>query len=178
MWNKLYFVFDVESVGLYGEGFAVGYVVVTDTGQEIVGGAAATEPLKAKGTIGDLVWVQQNIMPAIDDSLYRGTPMTLRSWFWEQMERWQSKDALIFADCACPVEARFLADCVADDPARSGSGPYPLHDVATVLLCAGMDPVGTYERLPSELPVHNPLKDARQSARMLLKALRKIEGNV
>jgi len=35
----------------------------------------------------------------------------------------------------------------------------------------GRDPLATNERLPSELPVHHPLMDARQSARQLLLAL-------
>ena len=41
------------------------------------------------------------------------------------------------------------------------------------MLCAGMDPMATYDRLPAELPRHDPLADARQSARLLVEALRR-----
>jgi hypothetical protein len=54
----------------------------------------------------------------------------------------------------------------------AGDGPYPLVDVASVRLAAGLDPLGAYDRTAGELPVHNPLADARQSARLLLEALK------
>jgi hypothetical protein len=74
--------------------------------------------------------------------------------------------------CAWPVEARFLAACVDDNPmTHEWSGPYPLHDLASVLMAAGRDPLAKNERLPGELPEHDPLADARQSARLLLAAL-------
>jgi hypothetical protein len=79
------------------------------------------------------------------------------------------------ADCAWPVEARFLARCVNDKPReREWQGPYPLMEIASYLEAAGMDPMKEYDRLPSELPKHNPLCDARQSARMLSMALARI----
>jgi hypothetical protein len=44
------------------------------------------------------------------------------------------------------------------------------------MLSAGMNPLATYDRTPSELPRHNPLADARQSARLLSEALARM-GN-
>ena len=71
------------------------------------------------------------------------------------------------ADCCWPVEANFLAQCIADNKQRTGDGPYPLLDVSSFLVATGSDPLKQYPRLPNELPAHNPLADARQSARLL-----------
>jgi hypothetical protein len=43
-------------------------------------------------------------------------------------------------------------------------------------MAVGMDPLGTNERLPNELPIHDPLADACQSARLLIQALNKWPG--
>jgi hypothetical protein len=78
-----------------------------------------------------------------------------------------------------PVEAHFLSECVADRPQeREWQGPYPLLDVASVRLAAGLDPLATVDRLPSELPAHDPLADSRQSARLLVEALTLVRASV
>ena len=75
--------------------------------------------------------------------------------------------AIILSDCGWPVEANFLSACVADYPeVRAWLGPYPLVDVSAVVQRAGFDPAEATERYPSELPVHNPVCDARLSARI------------
>jgi len=176
----LYMVFDVESVGLHGEGFAVGWVVVDDQGQELDAGYFACPIAEAWGTAADLAWVREHI-PALPPTHQKLS--ALHTAFWERWLHWKTQGAVLVADCAWPVEARFLAACV-DDPAeeafyhshaidrtREGEGPYPLHDVATMLLAAGLDPLATVDRLPAELPQHDPLCDARQSARLWLEAL-------
>lgn len=164
-----FFVFDVESIGLHGEGFAVGWVVVTDTGEELSCGRASCPPENAAGADDDRAWVAANIPPIDRDC---STPAEVRAAFWRA---WLSRpyNAAMVADCAWPVEARFLAACVDADPVRRRwHGPYPLHDVATARLAAGLDPLATVDRLPSEGPKHDPLADARQSARLFLEALR------
>jgi hypothetical protein len=55
--------------------------------------------------------------------------------------------------------------------AREWGGPYPLHDLASVQLALGLDPLAVNERLPDEMPEHHPLMDDRQSARQLVSAL-------
>jgi hypothetical protein len=39
------------------------------------------------------------------------------------------------------------------------------------MMAAGQDPMKNHERRGDELPKHNPLADARQSARLLLEAI-------
>jgi len=81
----------------------------------------------------------------------------------------------MFVECGWPVEANFLEACIRDYPkTRNWEGPYPMHEIATLMLAAGMDPMGTYERLPEELPAHEPLADVRLSARLLKEAFAKL----
>lgn len=177
--NDLYMVFDVESVGLHGEGFSVGYVVMDD-GQEVEAGYFWTHPDNAAGTRASYDWVMENIGPSMEQtagSLYanlvphKGT-RDVREAFWQRWMGWKGQGAVLAADCPWPVEARFLIQCIGDDAAaREWSGPYPLIDVASVRLAAGLDPLGTNDRIEREKPAHHPTADARQSARLLLEAL-------
>lgn len=165
--SDLYMVFDVESVGLHGIGFAVGWVIVH----------------RERGMLGDRIavadtsgWsiperVQMNVMPRLPAPTH-GHVEDMRHEFWRAWEYWRGQGALLAADVPWPVEARFLAACVDEDrKGREWGGPYPLIDIASVRLAAGQDPLGEVERLANELPEHNPRADARQSARLLLEAL-------
>jgi hypothetical protein len=168
-----YMVFDVESIGLHGEGFAVGWVVVDHAGAEHAHGLLCCDPLYAEGHRNNLAWVQENV-PSMEPTAI--SPYGVREDFWAQWLAWKAKGAVLVADCAWPVEARFLAECVdAARITREWEGPYPLHDLASVLLALGRDPLATNERLPDELPAHHPLNDARQSARLLIDALRAVQ---
>lgn len=168
-------VFDVESVGLHGEGFSVGYVIVDTFGVEYSSGYYGCPSAIARGAKTDLEWVGANVPD--NRSHTHNSPDEVRRAFWRDWETWREQGAILVADCAWPVEARFLADCVDDSRnARTWGGPYPLHDVATARLCAGFDPLATVDRLPSEEPKHDPLADARQSARLWLEALKITSG--
>src|SRR5262249_27803998 len=158
-----YLVFDVESARLHGEGFAVGWVVVEADGVDGVpilwedGIAIAPAPECS-------AWVRETILPHLPGPTHPDA-RALRDTFWATWESWKGRGALLAADVDWPVEARFLAACVDDDPeAREWGGPYPLIDIASVRLGAGLDPLGDEARLPEELPAHNPLADARLSA--------------
>lgn len=168
---EFFMVFDVESVGLHGVGFAVGWVVVSSRGTEVEKGKAYTPAASQPGTPDSHKWVAENVgdlgLPV------KRTRREVRDAFWQAWMHWKAQGAVLAADCPWPVEARFLIDCVNDAPEeREWQGPYPLIDVASVRLAVGLDPLGTDSRLADELPVHDPLADARQSARLLLEALR------
>ncbi|MFT4235801.1 MAG: hypothetical protein QM607_12490 [Microbacterium sp.] len=161
-------VFDVESIGLHGEGYAVGYVVIHN-GQEVESGMFACLCGMAEGVDSDRLWVYENI-PALQPN--SPDPFTVREKFWRRWVEWKAKGALLAADCAWPVEARFLAACVdalPDD--RRFAGPYPLVEISTWMMAAGHDAMKDYARTDRELPKHNPLADARQSARLLMEAI-------
>jgi hypothetical protein len=180
--TDLYMVFDVESVGLHGEGFAWGFVVVDREGREQGQSYFACHPDNANGSAEGRRWIAENLPPLVVSKTH--SPKDVREIFWSHWLEWKAKGAVLAADCPWPVEARFLAACVDDampryrgerpnDGPRGWEGPYPLIDVASVRLAAGLDPLGMINRRPYEVPMHDPLCDARQSARLLVEALRR-----
>lgn len=167
-----FMVFDVESIGLHGEGFSVGWVVIDEHGEEVDAGEIGCHPDSASGPIDSRLWVRDNVKSAL--SLW--SPRSVREHFWWEWKQRKAEGYLLAADVAWPVEANFLSACVRENqPNRDWEGPYPLIDISSIRFAAGFDPLATEERKPNELPAHNALCDARQSARLLIEALAKIE---
>lgn len=164
-----FLVFDVESIGLHGEPFAVGYVVVGSAGNTVEEGLFSCPPEKAQGSRESHQWVKDNCRAF--EATHR-TPYEVVEAFGAVWLRWKEKKAWLAADCAWPVEANFLEEWVCNAlPQREWQGPYPLIDIGSVLFAKGIDPLATHDRLPSELPAHDPLADARQSARLFIECL-------
>lgn len=168
---KYFMVFDVESIGLHGEAYSVGWVVIDRSGKILEERCESCHPKSAIGKFDAHNWAIINALP---DKCQHGTPAGIRIAFWSSWALWKEKGAWLASDCAWPVEARFLMDCVRDDfHMREWEGPYPLIDVASVMMASGMDPMGKHPRLENEEPQHNALCDARQSARLLIDAMKK-----
>lgn len=172
----LYMVFDVESIGLHGEGWAVGYTVINEHGETMAPDQRyLCLPEMANGGADGRQWVKENCPPMLSNC---STTTEMRRRFWQDWLNYKEQGAVMVADCQWPVEARFLLACVDDDPdARTWQGPYPLHELASFMVAAGLDPMATYDRLPDESQ-HDPLGDARQSARLLVSALARLRGEV
>ncbi|MHB1952636.1 MAG: hypothetical protein ACYCOU_02715 [Sulfobacillus sp.] len=161
--------FDVESEDLHGEGFAVGAVefdLETKTVLDKFEGRTAVDKVCA--------YVKEVVLPAVSSiPIGYSSPKELRSAFWKWMRGKLSaeNESAVIVDCGWPVEARFLAACIDDDrETRFWQGPYPLHEVASVLLSAGIDPdvdreVFAHEFLRGKIPrKHHPTWDAEVSA--------------
>lgn len=158
------FALDIESIGLHGEGFAVGFVVVDAQGLEREAACFACPPEAAPGSAADRAWVADNV-PGL--AVTHTTPREVRAAFWQRWLHWSALGAKMVADCGWPVEARFLAACVDDHGAAAAwQGPYPLLDVSSLAAALGLDPRSAVERRPSEQPAHDPLADARLCARL------------
>lgn len=169
-----FMVFDVESIGLHGEAFAVGWVVVDRQGTMVTEGLLSCDPAGCMGTDTNREWVAAEV-PALEQNCVNAT--RLRNEFWEIWRTWADKGAVLVADCAWPVETQFMSDIVQDyQEEREWKGPYPLYDLASILFVLGVDPLMITERQANELPAHNPLTDARQSARQLISALDVADG--
>lgn len=168
-----FFVFDVESIGLHGEAFAVAGGMYSATGEAIREFAYHCNQAEAKGSPDDREWVIKNVTTH-PSSAEQSNPFLVRERFWDEwMHAKSAFKAIMFVECGWPVEAAFLQSCINDHvETRKWSGPYPMHEIASIMLAAGMDPTATYERKESEKPAHEPLADARQSARLLATALR------
>ena len=178
---KFYFVFDVESVGLHGHAIAVGWCVLNaETGEISSPGSVRISSSSVEWTrafnaakLSDAQWVRANVIHNISDiKNVVGSGGEMRRTFWTAWEFWKAAGALMAADVAWPVEARFLMQCTLYS-GELQDGPYPLIDIASVRLAAGLDPLATEERdhTAGETPAHNPLADARQSARLLREGL-------
>jgi hypothetical protein len=181
-----FLVFDVESVGLHGEGFAVGAVEIDEGGGVVAEhrfSCPATRALTGYPSEDKrhLAWIREHVPGerAGDASNYHNcrSSCEVRDRFWAVWQEFcATGGGYLAADVPWPVEARFLSECVDDDLVRRNwKGPYPLIDIASVRLAAGLDPLGTCERLPDEQPEHDPLCDARQSARLLLEAFQRLD---
>jgi hypothetical protein len=178
--SNYFFVFDVESVGLYGEGFAVAGGVYLDNGacQYEFSFSCPPEEVAHPNPESDpeLNWVKKNI-PVLEVTHHNAEGV--RDAFWKEWEkaRMRYRNIVMVAEVPYPVEMNFIRACLGDNWADRGElAPYPFVDIASIRLAAGFDPIATSERKPSELPAHNPLADSRQSARLLAEALDKIRG--
>jgi len=179
-------IFDVESVGLAGEGFAVGWVVFEGE-QEVSQGLFACVAQAAHGSDAGARWINENVprrllYPAPSDEIFRDTPAAMRTAFWNAWQEAGGREVELWADCGWPVEARFLNQAVEDSAnyrscpsdalvyTREMQGPYPLNEISTLFrACRALGhPVAD---VPPTEP-HNPLEDARASAKTLLLCLK------
>lgn len=170
--SRRIFSVDAETDGLYGEPFAVGAVVLDEEGNEVARFAGTADP----GSVKDQ-WVRENVLPVLGPGVDFPTRLELREAFWEF---WVShrEGALCVADVGTPVEAFLFRLCVGDDPARAKDGPFPVHELATLLLAGGLNPLAERALLASRWGVewagrpHNPLDDARVAALLFRCGLR------
>jgi len=163
-------VLDVESVGLYGEAFAFAAIAYDENRKEVGRKCCHFSVKHTAGTLRDYRWVMDNVViPNESQNIFKYEEQSLCSFFFEWYKQYAHKGYVIAADCAWPVEAKFLLSDMTDKYKRIAT--YPIIDISNIMLCAGMDPTGTYERLSDELPNHNPLCDVKQSARLLFNAI-------
>lgn len=159
---------DCESDGLYGDIFAIGVSVFLN-GEEIdsfVGMSSLKEVSNP--------WVVDNVLPHIKVSNVYDSKEDLREDFWKF---WIShkNNAITIVDIGSPVESNLFRKCVEKDlDNRLFQGPYPLHEVATMLLANNIDPdidrkSYTKDILNYTPSRHNPLDDARMSLATWLK---------
>lgn len=191
---KHYLSFDVESIGLFGPPFAFGYVVVDERGDEKESGIYGwdfrnhpflvdyeiSERSRWSYTAADREWVEQNVLPALEGAdwdAWNGLQHFVKAVYekvWLRVPQ-QYENLTFVSDCPFPVEANFVETMLKFTMYRDlQHSPYPLIDVASVLVGRGLDPTKEYPRRDNELPAHNPVNDARQSVRIMIDA---INGN-
>lgn len=176
---QVYLVFDVESLGLYGSAYAWAGTLLVN-GEEVRTYRCAVDPARMRLNSVDesgLAWAEQHSLPHIrkwdsdlvsDGKLGFGEVARHFNYHWSLVVR-EFPEAYLVADCCFPVETNFLSQAV-----RNGTPVYPLLDVSTLLLAAGENPIANFRRRDNELPAHDPLADARQSARIWLEMLERV----
>ncbi|AYV83315.1 MAG: hypothetical protein Hyperionvirus5_121 [Hyperionvirus sp.] len=170
--------FDVESLGLYGDAFAVGAVIHNHLGEEmgtLFEHCPHTATKEASLDLSDprnrSEWIVKNVVPVLKTPASCKNPREIRDKFWKFYREWimiakNLKMKLdVVVDAGYPVETNFLRECVGDSfEERQYEGPYPLQEVQTAIKLAGYTKEN--ERLAGEEPAHHPLADSRQSARI------------
>jgi hypothetical protein len=189
--SRYHMVFDVESVGLQGEGFAVAYCVYDIEGEALEWRLYACDrnlanPMQRPSFFSDreyeerfeeLVrvdreWIQENV-PALQVNC--DSPRQVRQRFWEDWMRLKNNlDVTLWAWCGWPVEARFLIQCVEDDIMnRQWEGPFPLHEITTLVKFSGCN---VEKENPKDFNYikHHPMSDVSFSADVLLPVIREL----
>jgi hypothetical protein len=176
--QRIVLSFDIESMGLYGPGWAVGATLVDYNNKEIESIFHFCDPTVVDDPFKRLEWLKTNVIPHVtsNDTVSPdcSSPHEVRQKFWTFWRKCAIKygDRMQMVGYAnVPVEAKFLRDCVEDGKEvkedRTFEGPFPFHELCTLMLSRGLPPNGTYPRkFPNENPVHHPLVDARHNARM------------
>ena len=167
MANKIILMVDVESDGLHGDAFAVGAVLakLSPEGVEVIdtfGGMAELDAVSNE-------WVRANVLPALESSPLQLYPnrKAMRDSFWSFYKKAKEAGAEVWGDCIWPVESNFFHRLIADgEGSRDWDGPYPFHDLATLL------PVDVSRAEFSGVVYdHNPVNDALASVHCLQKVL-------
>lgn len=167
------FSIDCESVGLYGETFAVAVSVRSRKDNVELAQFYAACPIEVtdgyRKSHPSLPWLSEHVLPVLPPPTHQ-TPRDVRDAFWLFFMEWNTKpNCIVVADCGAPVEAYFFHQCVRDDElGRRYQGPYPLHELGTVLLLNGQNPTACFARVEGEEIKHHPLHDARQSGRLFI----------
>jgi hypothetical protein len=154
------FSFDAETDGLYGEVWAIGAVVLDDNNNEVARFEGMIDSICVKDQ-----WVIDNIVPLVQLRMF-GARHEMLEGFWSFWMRHKA-NALCIADYGAPVEAGLMRACVEQDrEKRNWDGPYPMHELGTALLLAGLDP-DLDRRLfvgRPDLVKHHPVHDAIAAA--------------
>jgi hypothetical protein len=167
------FSFDAETDGLYGPVWAIGAVVYDDADGVTDAFSGQLDP----GVVTDS-WVRDHIVPVVHLPRYDHRDQLLDAFwaFWEKHRLY----ARCVADFGAPVEAGLFRACIERDlPGRQWSGPYPMHELGTALLLAGVDPDVNrreYARAPHLVP-HDPVDDAVAAALCWNRAVSSLKGN-
>jgi hypothetical protein len=166
---------DAEVDGLHGRAFAIAFTV-RKGGKEVHSWSGrCPDRFVTDG------WVREKILPTIADMpVDHADPDELEDEFftaWLNAVGSFTKDGvkpLTIAHCGYPVESGLFSRCIAMQPEeRAWSGPFPLHDVATLLLAKGRNPlsVDAYLKEQGIAPefngaTHHPMYDAVVAAQV------------
>lgn len=158
------FSFDAETDGLYGPVWAIGAVVYDGDGRWLNTFSGQLDPAVVTDE-----WTREHVVPVVDLARYHNRDQLLE-YFWRFWRHNGGDDAVAVADCGYPVETGLFRACVTFDPeGRRYQGPFPLHELSTLLWSRGLDPkLDRYQFIDRpdlfagrpDLVPHNPVADA------------------
>jgi hypothetical protein len=96
---------------------------------------------------------------------------------WSYFSQWDRKHTIFSTWCPFPVDYRILQSAILTNiEERQYKGPYPLHDLATLLKVSHKDPTGDYPRNEIETERHNPISAAHQCNRLFCENLAELNN--
>jgi len=159
---------DCESAGLRGEIFAA--ALIGNDGEALFDGFFRHESLVSNS------WLRDNVAPNLTGQEYP-TLRDFRAAFAVAYEaarktygQGEYKSLSVVAHMGAPVEANFFQQLFEAGFIGEFSGPYPMHDTATLLTANGYDPTSEQNyaekaglQLPADYKPHSALSDAALS---------------
>lgn len=169
--NKIKYIFivDAECDGLYGEIFSIGALVADIRTMEPVLKFNLTSTYGMERVKQD--FVKEHVIPAIkadNTMVFVEKPITkLLDYFWIFYEAVR-ESSIVIADFGAPVEARLFSQCITDDADREFKGPYPLHELGTILLLNNIDPDFCRDSYYDDITLkHSPYFDCLATLKIL-----------
>lgn len=159
--NKVFSV-DAEVNGLYGPTFAIA-ATVRENGREVAGFIGRC-PIE--GAVDG--FLAEKVLPQLEGmEVTHGSVEELEEAFWA-FWRQNAEGSTVIAHCGSPVESGLFRRCVERRlEERAFQGPFPLHEVGTLLEALGEDPtsVDSYVRkygleVPFKGTTHHPTYDS------------------
>ncbi|HFI0468329.1 TPA: hypothetical protein ACGOYW_001750 [Streptococcus suis] len=160
------FIIDAETDGLYGPLLTIAVLVTNSKGEVLesfYGG------LPAHIAVASDPWVVDNVLPFISEYQAFDSEEALLEKVWSLWSD-HREDSLCFADVPHPIESRIFSKMVTDhQEERYYQGPFPLIDIASILLGKGYSPLVDRESLVRDFQGHrhNALDDVRLSNHLL-----------
>lgn len=158
------FSFDAETDGLYGPVWAVGAVVL---GWTTASTPDEVEVATFSGQLDPAVvtdkWTRTHVVPAVDLPRYDAREELLDGFWRFWLDHSAGNRTIAVADCGYPVETGLFRACVELAPeVRWNQGPFPLHELSTLLLAKGLDPELDRREFVArpDLVAHDPVADA------------------
>jgi hypothetical protein len=166
---KYVFILDGETDSLYGEIFSIGAVVADIETGEIVDKFVMTD--SAYMTIITNEFVNEHVIPPIKldlDMNYTFKQEELFESFWKFYLKYKD-NSIFIADFGTPVEAYVFRRCITMDiPTREFQGPYPLHELGTILFMSNLDPDMCRDSYFTDIKFkHNPYYDCVSTLNVL-----------
>jgi hypothetical protein len=136
---KNYFCVDAETDGLYGEVWAIGAVVMDDKCQIVDSFECCIRNPQLKDQ-----WVIDNILGVVTSSIKDENKIDnyddMLQKFWDFWMK-HRESSICIVDVGYPVESHLFRVCVDKNrQERQWNGPYPTHEVATMLFAKGINP--------------------------------------
>lgn len=167
--------FDIESNGLHGQAFAIGALIVDNSGKvfdEFIARVDVQEEIDE--------WVAKNVLPAMDNiHVTHGSYEDMREAFWRWFVKAQEKSDYTLVSNGYPVEYRFLLDCQqADLEERYWQHPFPIIDVTSLLLTLrefgepSKQEILRKVQKNGNFKTHNPYDDAKVTALIACEAFK------